>query len=487
MKATQIKFALVSTALLMTLGGMISQVGAITRGANDDDSPEADVVVLVRSQNGSCTGTLISPTAVLTAKHCVTGTDSSRDNKPPAMLPFTVSVGTPLGSPKETANSTSSLSTATSLYYGNSDPVNDNEWGADLAIIWLTKPLFNYVHIVRPALLSPAPHGSNDSEGGVYDNVGVAGWSPISGHDPTQRQGAYYTDELNHYSGYPDDGNPDGQFWVHAQGAGNLEPGDSGGPLFWKQPDGTRQVIGVDGGWFTKSFAVDGFDCTLNRCDIWTDVTRGAIRQWVLDQMEDQSRSRAWLVAHGRGFWWDSNNKFHPDYWKGEVDYTGPCQLRYDSDCDHWYDDHDNCPHDINPAQIEGTICSPPPPPALPPQNCLTQVSCGDVVFAVCDAIGGTSLVLTDSTGTDLALDPYPSVYPRVSWTAPHDWSSGVFRLCARNEDPTTNLHSDNCTALFGLAFPHEECSVSTSSDGLWGGRQCGGAGQKPCRKQNIQ
>src|SRR5262249_14915237 len=53
---------------------------AITRGYDDDATPEAAIVVQVNNPNGSCTGTLISPTAVLTAKHCVTGDNFSGQN-----------------------------------------------------------------------------------------------------------------------------------------------------------------------------------------------------------------------------------------------------------------------------------------------------------------------------------------------------------------------------------------------------------------------
>jgi hypothetical protein len=39
------------------------------------------------------------------------------------------------------------------------------------------------------------------------------------------------------------------------------------------------------------------------------------------------------------------------DVWWGEVDYTGPCQESRDTDCDHWYDEHDNCAWTFNPGQ----------------------------------------------------------------------------------------------------------------------------------------
>jgi hypothetical protein len=304
---------------------------AITRGSNDASTPEAAIVVQVLNPNGSCTGTLLTPTAVLTAKHCVTGTNfGSNGSLPAAQQPFTVLVGNPIG------NGTAPIETHTTIgatVYGDNGPLNDQEHGSDVAILWLnpaaprgdaTAPAFNYARIVRQNLASPAPSNGDDSEGGHYNvSIGVAGWSPISGHDVSYRQVAYYSN-LYHYPGYPDGGpgTPSGQFWVHGQGAGNVEPGDSGGPLFWEMADGTRQVLGVTDETFRGWFEIDGFDCTFNRCDIWTDVTRGAIANWIRQQLVDTSRSSAWLRSHGR-----------TDYWKGEVDYTGPCDRGRDSAC----------------------------------------------------------------------------------------------------------------------------------------------------------
>src|SRR5262245_48088336 len=95
MRHTWLRASLVMLAFLLTLGAGLQDAGAITGGQNDSNSPAANVVVSVdeRSGNGHCTGTLITPTAVLTAKHCVTGSTFGDPPIPPAILPFSVMIG----------------------------------------------------------------------------------------------------------------------------------------------------------------------------------------------------------------------------------------------------------------------------------------------------------------------------------------------------------------------------------------------------------
>jgi hypothetical protein len=484
-------------AWLCLLAGLLAGPSlAITRGHDDDATPEAAIVVKV---NG-CTGTLISPTAVLTAKHCVTGDNFSNQDwfgggggKPPSGPPFSIVVGNPIGVPVGTYPSIGQT------VYGDNGPVNDQERGSDVAIIWLEpnqalgytaprNPTFGYAKIVHPDLASPVPSGGDDSEGGAYSvPIGIAGWSPTSGHDPTRRQVGYYGD-IYHYPGYPGGGpgTPSGQFWVHAEAGLQIEPGDSGGPLFWQKPDGTRQVIGVAGGGLQIPFAIDGFDCTFNNCDVWTDVTRGAIADWVRNQMEDRSRSPAWLEAHGRSYSWGADGTFHPDYWKGEVDYTGPCNLARDRDCDHWYDEHDNCPSTYNPDQLDGAACPPPPPPLFlptPPTNCVPWTLCNDGVEFRCDMVDEVVVLKRSDGGSfhDVSIDPDPARahIPFIQNYPADGRSSALYRVCSRNADG-----NDACQLGpdFLVTFAHQACaSGGGGGGGDVGGRRCGQAGQPKC------
>jgi hypothetical protein len=111
----------------------------------------------------------------------------------------------------------------------------------------------------------------------------------------------------------------------------------------------------------------------------WTDVTRGFPHDFVVANVEDHRHDNQphWMAMHPRmvpGTIRDANGnlveKWQPAAgarWIGEVDYTGPCQKAFDRDCDHWYDEHDNCPDVRNDDQADdnddgiGNACPPGP------------------------------------------------------------------------------------------------------------------------------
>src|SRR5262249_40347575 len=154
------------------------------------------------------------------------------------------------------------------------------------------------------------------------------------------------------------------------QGSIHVDPGDSGGPLFVRRPDPHRpgsfyrDVIGVLSG--------DQHNTPGHDYDKWTDITRGAIADWVRTALADPiPRGPNWKAAHPHLSWY------------GDVDYLGGCQTASDTDCDHIYDYHDNCKGVFNPDQRDtldngvGDACrTPPPPPPTP--YCTATWTCFD-------------------------------------------------------------------------------------------------------------
>lgn len=413
---------------------------AIAGGGGDTGDAASDVVVRLTSGPGTCTGTLITPMAVLTAKHCVMGDDSG---KPGLAYPIQVDVGSSIASGFVRTYFASNI-TPTKVF-GAQAPQPVGSAGDDLAIVFLdppssggTGPAFDYARIVHPSLTSPCPtSGCGDGSGGSYDPpLGMAGWSPYDTSDV--RQLAFDRD-FEHYPGSP---GGVGQYWQHNQGSVHVDPGDSGGPLFVVRTDAAsglpfRDVIGVAHG-------VQHFDvqvCALGDCDhdLWTDITRGQTADWVRAAMVDPvPRGPTWRAMH-------------PGYsWYGDVGYLG-AQRADDADGDHWSDAQDNCPTVSNWDQIDtdddgvGDACPPLPPAPPAPGNCWASATCGGEISVRCDpSTFGTELDLFESGGFYPVASSGPSPYS-FSFTSFNATRAGTLtlRVCAVNED--RGLRSVTC------------------------------------------
>jgi hypothetical protein len=311
----------------------------------DPSNPQNDVVVSLSTFNPAtgkpvgCSGTLISPRLVLTAGHCI---------EDPA-LSWSVGVGNAQNSFITTRTSIRSWRKV-----GLDYEFSIHSPGQDVAVLALNAPVVNEVVIPRPKF-----------SGGDGRPAGFAGFSPYNRD--------YSTNPINQSFrtigglaslgdlGYGSDDDNDGFHWFLDSESVGIQHGDSGGPLFYVDEDGTRQVMGV-----TSQMACrDVFGCNSDtEADrfYWAAVTQdNPATQWVKDAATEGARdldphSPAWHQQHGTS----------PDsYWLGEVDYTGPCDPNRDSDCDHWDNQHDNCPAVANTDQADsndngtGDACEP--------------------------------------------------------------------------------------------------------------------------------
>lgn len=116
-------------------------------------------------------------------------------------------------------------------------------------------------------------------------------------------------------------------YWL---GSPPVSEGDSGGPLYIERADGSRDPIGLVSGRVVDH----GFG--------YAKLSRADVQSFVLANAVDVTPTANWFRRHG---------KVSGQYWYGETDYVGPCDTSRDTDCDHWYLEHDNCPEVFNVVQ----------------------------------------------------------------------------------------------------------------------------------------
>ncbi|MDB4997837.1 MAG: hypothetical protein JWM74_5269 [Myxococcaceae bacterium] len=301
------------------------------------------------NEDDNCTGTMLTRTRVLTAGHCILGGAGKRPPawgaQPPIMigdvrLDSTESVTmaslgseTALGEPinaddeRQVARDIAIVALdEEALDRDLSDALDANKHtagrGGSVAYTFAAWTMVLETHVVRPSFTRP------------HRGAFVAGWSPQHG---ALRQVARIAD----YS--LDDGVWSfSEYVLHVA----LEGGDSGGPFFVTRGDGSRDVFGVHSGVSFSSF-------TPQKA-LFADITSSENATWLRDRLVDRSHDgssqKKWRAMHPV-----------PEgdvRWIGEDEYSGPCEIKQDADCDHWYAEHDNCPalfnHDQRDSDDDG-------------------------------------------------------------------------------------------------------------------------------------
>jgi hypothetical protein len=300
-----------------------------------------ETVTATGTLQDNCTGTLVTRTRVLTAGHCILGGNGNRapawGTKPPIVI-GDVRLGSTASVTIRSAGSQTALSAPV-----NSD--DKSQVAHDIALVALDEAaldrelletldanrhtadptsftFFDWTtiletHVVRPSFSSPGHPAF------------VAGWSPL--HGPLRQVGEVAEYQLDH------------GLWSFAEYIVHitLEGGDSGGPLFVVREDGSRDTVGVH--------SVVSFSDATPQTAFFADITAVDNAAWLRDRLVDHSHDDSSQAT------WKAMHPMPPGEvrWIGEDEYSGPCQIKRDADCDHWFAEHDNCPTLFNHDQAD--------------------------------------------------------------------------------------------------------------------------------------
>ena len=323
-----------------------TQSSGIWGGAQDIDTLQANTVVRI---DDICTGTLITPRAVLTSTHCLV----DNTNTIPTNGQWFITVGSDEQSFHRTVLSDASdnarlwLPINCTTFNGNAcTGMSLNDAAHDVSVIWLADSIVSEALPVRPMTTAPMLSGAT---------VWMAGWSPFDFDGGINPLNARFRTRAS-FSGsavVPEVRTGGERLWHTTSSAAGGEGGDSGGPLFMLGASGERLVFGVlHGGPNVHTYHAD---ITTAPALTWLNNTlldrnHGGQRQQGIDRFASLY-GQSWYAFHGKD----------PDtMWYGETDYVGPCQkdpqnpLRFDQDCDGWWDHHDTCPNTPNSAQVPG-------------------------------------------------------------------------------------------------------------------------------------
>lgn len=260
MHRTKLQVALLVSSLLAACGGTapaderatVSTQGLEPRIVGGSKSTSSqDSVVYLNMGSGYCTGTLIAPNLVLTARHCVQTMDESsacgtflKDNKPSSMQ-VALGYGAMTGA---------SVATGTKFFH----ETNNSGCSYDIALVQLDKDIPNVK--IAPVSFTPVKKGDTNlvavGYGSIDDNDGSpSGRLQRSGITVQAAASTSYDYTTKAGKKIPVDVSA-GEF---ATGESTCF-GDSGGPLF----DAAGNIVGV------TSRGIDQY--CIDRPSIWSDT-----------------------------------------------------------------------------------------------------------------------------------------------------------------------------------------------------------------------
>jgi hypothetical protein len=359
---------------------------------NDTTGPSRNLVVRIPTKtlpagksDIGCTGVLLTPSLVLTSKHCVGPTKGT--------LTPEVEIGSKLGGfVKRTALSVTQMASAPSVAGLDA---------GDLVLIKLAMPKnateAYLVPSLRPTLATPllsagvavpAPPGGNRE----VPKIEMVGWSPFAIDENGETVAPTYAVQ-NRQAGVLENAYLN---WLTADGIApffvrevyaplrpgtarlGLHSGDVGSPLYYYDSVSStkRQLVGLatavgmattpasTGEVFNERAApsgIPGTRCDLSRCDVWADLTTAVAKTFI--------ESNAVLTVGERWKRFHLRSDGLPNHWYGENDTAGgscePGVSTLDPDCDGWYNlnaslseadfyrNRDNCPAHFNPDQAD--------------------------------------------------------------------------------------------------------------------------------------
>lgn len=257
-------------------GDVASRADAILGGANDATTTSVFFVISTfnNGQQGFCTGTLISPRVILTAGHCV---DPAREGAQSVMVRV-------MNEPNDTMLMMSDLRNVVQI---RRHPGYSGQGANDLALLQLE----NAIGGVTPELIARTAPAAN----APIRVVGYGRTSATGASDSGTRRAVSTT--ISRVMSET--------FEFGRAGALGICSGDSGGPTFWRAPDGRDRVIGVHSYGTTNQCGVGGdvrvdaelafIDATLNQLDPPSCVSDGRCQLGCTPQDPDCT-----CVADGR-------------------------------------------------------------------------------------------------------------------------------------------------------------------------------------------